>query len=107
MFRAGCDRPARAAVPMTGGESQAALTSPTDGGLESAPETGWLNAGKSVLKQKAMQDTPITMRRYTDFDEIKADEYRYWQSRPRMSGWMRLMNDPDRLRTQGLGNRAG
>ncbi len=29
-----------------------------------------------------MDDTPITMRRYTDFDEIKADEYRYWQSRP-------------------------
>lgn len=23
-----------------------------------------------------------TIRRYTDFDEIKADEYRYWQSRP-------------------------
>ncbi len=23
-----------------------------------------------------------TMRRYTSFDEMKADEYRYWQSRP-------------------------
>ena len=23
-----------------------------------------------------------TIRKYTDFDEIKADEYRYWQSRP-------------------------
>jgi hypothetical protein len=23
-----------------------------------------------------------TVRKYTDFDEIKADEYRYWQSRP-------------------------
>ena len=23
-----------------------------------------------------------TIRRYTDFDEMKADEYRYWQSRP-------------------------
>ena len=23
-----------------------------------------------------------TIRRFTDFDEIKADEYRYWQSRP-------------------------
>jgi hypothetical protein len=29
-----------------------------------------------------MEPTPITFRRYTDFDEIKADEYRYWQSRP-------------------------
>jgi hypothetical protein len=23
-----------------------------------------------------------TIRKYTDFNEIKADEYRYWQSRP-------------------------
>ncbi len=23
-----------------------------------------------------------TVRRYTDFGEMKADEYRYWQSRP-------------------------
>ncbi len=23
-----------------------------------------------------------TIRRYTDFDEMKADEYRYWQGRP-------------------------
>lgn len=23
-----------------------------------------------------------TIRRYTDFDEMKADDYRYWQSRP-------------------------
>jgi hypothetical protein len=23
-----------------------------------------------------------TIRRFTNFDEIKADEYRYWQSRP-------------------------
>jgi hypothetical protein len=23
-----------------------------------------------------------TIRRYTDFAEMKADEYRYWQSRP-------------------------
>ena len=23
-----------------------------------------------------------TIRKYTDFDELKADEYRYWQSRP-------------------------
>jgi hypothetical protein len=29
-----------------------------------------------------MDDTPIKIRKYTNFDEIKADEYRYWQSRP-------------------------
>jgi hypothetical protein len=29
-----------------------------------------------------MYDTPITIRRYTSFDDMKADEYRYWQSRP-------------------------
>jgi hypothetical protein len=29
-----------------------------------------------------MDDTPITTRKYTNFDDIKADEYRYWQSRP-------------------------
>jgi hypothetical protein len=23
-----------------------------------------------------------TLRRYTSFDEMKADEYRYWQNRP-------------------------
>ncbi|MGQ0445864.1 MAG: hypothetical protein ACT4O2_12250 [Beijerinckiaceae bacterium] len=23
-----------------------------------------------------------TIRRYTNFEEMKADEYRYWQSRP-------------------------
>jgi hypothetical protein len=23
-----------------------------------------------------------TIRRYTDFEELKADEYRFWQSRP-------------------------
>jgi len=23
-----------------------------------------------------------TIRKYTDFNEMKADEYRYWQSRP-------------------------
>jgi hypothetical protein len=35
-----------------------------------------------MLKKYGMNDTPITIRKYTDFDEIKADEYRYWQSRP-------------------------
>jgi hypothetical protein len=27
-----------------------------------------------------------TIRTYANFDEIKADEYRFWQSRPCMSG---------------------
>jgi hypothetical protein len=33
-------------------------------------------------KPKRMDGAPVTIRKYTDFDEIKADEYRYWQSRP-------------------------
>jgi hypothetical protein len=33
-------------------------------------------------RNRAMDDTPITWRKYTDLDEMKADEYRYWQSRP-------------------------
>ena len=32
-----------------------------------------------VLQTKSMDKT---IRKYTSFDEIKADEYRYWQSRP-------------------------
>ena len=35
-----------------------------------------------MVRTERMGDTPITIRKYTDFDEIKADEYRYWQSRP-------------------------
>ena len=27
-------------------------------------------------------DMDKTIRKYTDFDQMKADEYRYWQSRP-------------------------
>jgi len=27
-------------------------------------------------------DQPLTLRKYTTLDEMKADEYRYWQSRP-------------------------
>jgi hypothetical protein len=34
--------------------------------------TLWYNNG--------VMDT--TIRKYTSFDELKADEYRYWQSRP-------------------------
>ena len=29
-----------------------------------------------------MDEVPITIRKYTDFDEMKADEYRYGQRRP-------------------------
>jgi hypothetical protein len=29
-----------------------------------------------------MGDTPLIARKYTDFDEMKAAEYRYWRSRP-------------------------
>ena len=34
-----------------------------------------------VLKTERMEAS-ITIRKYTDFDEMKADEYRYWQNRP-------------------------
>jgi hypothetical protein len=33
-----------------------------------------------------MNNTPITVRRYTSFDEIKADEYGYCKVGPRMNG---------------------
>lgn len=29
-----------------------------------------------------MDDASILLRKYTDFEEMKADEYRYWHSRP-------------------------
>ena len=32
-----------------------------------------------VLQTERMDKT---IRRYSDFEEMKADEYRYWQSRP-------------------------
>ena len=32
-----------------------------------------------MLKKSLME---WTIRKYTDFDEMKADEYRFWQSRP-------------------------
>jgi hypothetical protein len=33
----------------------------------------------AVLRTERMDKT---IRKYTDFEEMKADEYRYWQSRP-------------------------
>ena len=50
----------------------------------------------------------LTIRKYTSFDEMKADEYRYWQSRPvweRMDAVEEMIQD--RLRTQRLGDGAG
>ena len=52
-----------------------------------------------------------SIRKYTDFDEMKADEYRYWQSRPvheRLAAVSELTQDqyamkgetPDVLRLQ-------
>ena len=41
-----------------------------------------LNNGAPPAANESMENTPITVRRYTDFAEMKADEYRYWQSRP-------------------------
>ena len=40
---------------------------------------------KGILKAKAGASNnrmDKTIRKYTSFDEMKADEYRYWQSRP-------------------------
>ncbi len=35
---------------------------------------------RTVCLEKERMDK--TIRKYTSFDEMKADEYRYWQSRP-------------------------
>jgi hypothetical protein len=42
-----------------------------------------------------------TIRKYTNFDEMKADEYRYWQSRPtheRVSAVAELTEEGYRLK---------
>ncbi len=31
---------------------------------------------------KRLMDEPPIIRKYSSFDEMKADEYRYWQNRP-------------------------
>jgi hypothetical protein len=41
-----------------------------------------LLCGSPYGKTEPMDAATITTRKYTDFDEMKADEYRYWQSRP-------------------------
>ena len=35
----------------------------------------------AMLKHNPMDKSRI-IRKYTEFDEMKADQYRYWQSRP-------------------------
>ena len=40
---------------------------------------GTLIERRDVLQTKRMDKT---IRKYTSLDEMKADEYRYWQSRP-------------------------
>ena len=35
--------------------------------------------GSAILETEVIDKTVC---KYTDFDEMKADEYRYWQSRP-------------------------
>jgi hypothetical protein len=45
-----------------------------------------------------------TIRRYTDFDEMKADEYRYWQSRPvheRLAAVAELTEEGYRMKGMG------
>ncbi len=45
-----------------------------------------------------------TIRRYTSLDEMKADEYRYWQSRPvheRVAAISELTEDGYRLKGFG------
>ena len=40
---------------------------------------GSLNESVAHVTKERMDKT---IRKYTNFDEMKADEYRYWQSRP-------------------------
>lgn len=45
-----------------------------------------------------------TIRKYTDFDEMKAGEYRYWQSRPvheRMEAIWELTEEGYRMKGMG------
>ncbi|HXB75325.1 MAG TPA: hypothetical protein VNY05_44245 [Candidatus Acidoferrales bacterium] len=47
----------------------------------------------------------MTIRRYTDFEEMKADEYRYWQSRPvheRLAAVAELTEEGYRMKGVGL-----
>jgi len=49
----------------------------------------------------------LTLRKYSSFGEMKADEYRYWQSWPvqeRMDAVEEMIHS---LETEGLGDGAG
>ena len=55
-----------------------------------------------MLKTERMDR--LVIRKFASFDAMKADEYRYWQSRPayeRFAAVEEMIRD--RLRTQGLG----
>jgi hypothetical protein len=46
-----------------------------------------------------------TIRKYTSLDEMKADEYRYWQSRPvyeRLAAVSELTEEGYRMKGMGL-----
>ena len=45
-----------------------------------------------------------TIRRYTDFEEMKADEYRYWQSRPVYERVAAVPEPPRTLCAKGRGS---
>jgi hypothetical protein len=49
--------------------------------LPAAVLSGGSSGRKGILKERAEAMDKI-IRKYTSFDEMKADEYRYWQSRP-------------------------
>jgi hypothetical protein len=48
-----------------------------------------LNGGRPRAAKKCMDKA---VRAFASLDEIKAEEYRYWQSRLCTSGWKRLLN---------------
>ena len=41
-----------------------------------------LNPDLLLEERRAKRSREMTVRRYTNFSDIKRDEYRYWQSRP-------------------------
>ena len=41
-----------------------------------------LSPDQLLEERRAKRSLEMTVRKYTNFADIKADEYRYWQSRP-------------------------
>jgi hypothetical protein len=73
-------------LPQTRGNFQLMRTIPTDGQgfdnhacLRIVTLTGSLNGSAACVTTERMDKT---IHKYTNFDEMKADEYRYWQRRP-------------------------